>query len=116
MRPINLSAAAAALLLAGAANGDELNIEACAFAKAPTLADGATATTEEMQASSGEVRAYHDAMQRALACLEQAEARLGADITDAQRAQVSTAYNQGYDQLEGVANAFNEQVRIFKSR
>jgi hypothetical protein len=116
MGTIKLAAAMAALLLSVGAAAGELELDACAFATAPELVDGSIASEQEMQATSRAVRAYHDAMQSALACLEQAEQSLGEDITDTQRAQVNTLYNQGFDQLQNVATDFNEQVRLFKAR
>ncbi|MEM1230849.1 MAG: hypothetical protein AAGI15_09950 [Pseudomonadota bacterium] len=99
-----------------AADTDAMDLSNCAFAKAPEIPDGATATPEAMSASATAVRSYMGAMQDSLDCLESAEKGLGKDITDEQKLMVTAAYNSGVDQLNTVAENYNRQVRAFKNR
>ena len=94
----------------------EMDLSACEFAEKPTIADGTTASQEEMTESASQVRNYIGAMQDALSCLEEAEKDLGDEITDEQKVSITTAYNSGVDQLNEAANRYNEQVRAFKNR
>lgn len=114
-----LTAFAAALTfgtLASVAQAAEMDLSACAFADEPTIADGTSASQEAMTESASAVRGYMGAMQDALACLEQAEKDLGAEITPEQRQTFTSTYNSGVDKLEAVAARYNEQVRAFKNR
>lgn len=107
---------AASLLLAMTAQAAELDLAACAFTAEPEIADGTTATQEQMTASASAVRSYMGAMQDSLACLEEAETNLGADIAPEQKQTITSTYNAGVDKLKGIAEHYNAQVRAFKNR
>ncbi|MFO7276249.1 MAG: hypothetical protein DIU56_004360 [Pseudomonadota bacterium] len=111
--------AVAALLAAGPVHA------ACTYPKAPDrIPDGSTATREEMLAAQKAVKAYNEEMNTYLECLkseyEDMLAREGANLTeerkqDLERMQVQR-HNAAIDELQSVADRFNEQVRVFKAR
>jgi hypothetical protein len=109
----------AAILAAGPALAD------CPYPPAPDkLPDGATATLEQMVAGQKAVNAYQKAINDYTACidkeLEEAIAKAGdklkpAQKTDMQRVEAQK-HNAAVDQLQAVADRFNEQVKVFKAR
>ncbi len=120
-RPIShkgllIGACVSLLAVAGTGVAAEMDLSSCAFAKAPEIPDGATASPEAMSAIATAVRSYMGAMQDSLDCLESAEQGLGKEITDEQKLMVTAAYNSGVDQLNAVAENYNRQVRAFKNR
>lgn len=108
--------AAGAVSWAGLGHGAELEIEQCSFPQAPAVPDGATATEAEMGQAGAEVREFVAAIQSSLECLGEAEKSLGDEITEEQQAELVTVYNSGVDQMNAVANEYNEQVKVFKGR
>lgn len=104
------------LALAASAQAAEFDLDSCTFVSAPQIADGTTATQEQMTASATAVRTYMGAMQDALACLDDAESSAGDAITAEQKAAVTSAYNSGVDKLKSIAEQYNAQVRAFKNR
>lgn len=113
---VRIALLATILTLAATAEAAELDLAACAFTAEPEIADGTSATQEQMTASATAVRSYMGAMQDSLACLEQVEKDMGDAITVEQKAAVTDAYNSGFDKLNGVAEQYNAQVRAFKNR
>ena len=111
--------AATAALAAGAAYAD------CPYPAAPTkFPDGATATKEEMLAGSKSVTEYNKAVTEYVACIDKevddAIAQAGDKIkpeqkTDMQRVETQK-HNAAIDQLQSVADRFNEQVKVFKAK
>jgi len=109
----------AAALTAGPAFAD------CPYPAAPDkLPDGATATLEQMLAGQKAVQAYEKAINEYNACidkaLDDAIAKGGDQLkpqqkTDMQRVEAQK-HNAAVDQLQSVADRFNEQVKIFKAR
>ena len=114
-----LAMAFAAALTAGPAFAD------CPYPAAPDkLPDGATATLEQMLAGQKAVQAYEKAINEYNACidkaLDDAIAKGGDQLkpqqkTDMQRVEAQK-HNAAVDQLQSVADRFNEQVKIFKAR
>ena len=97
----------------------------CPYPQAPTkIPDGATATLEDMVAGQKAVNAYQKAINDYTACidkeLDDALAKGGDKLkpeqkTDMQRVEAQK-HNAAVDQLQSVADRFNEQVKIFKAR
>lgn len=110
------AAAAGTMTLAGFGHGAELEIEQCSFPEPPVVPDGATATEAEMGQAGAEVREFVAGIQSSLECLSEAEKSLGEEITQEQQAQLVTVYNSGVDQMNAVANNYNEQVKAYKAR
>jgi hypothetical protein len=97
----------------------------CPYPPAPDkLPDGATATLEQMVAGQKAVQAYQKAINDYNACidkgLDDAIAKGGDQLKPEQKAEMqkleAQKHNAAVDQLQGVADRFNEQVKIFKAR
>jgi hypothetical protein len=97
----------------------------CPYPQAPTkLPDGATATLEEMVAGQKAVGEYQKAINDYTACIDK---QLDDDIAkggdklkpdDKKKMQQMEAqkHNAAVDQLQAVADRFNEQVKVYKAR
>jgi hypothetical protein len=110
---------AAAWLCAGAAYAD------CAYPTPPgKMPDGATATLDEMLAGQKAVSDYNKAIQEYVACIDKqvdaAIAKAGDKLKPEQKADMQRVeaqkHNAAIDQLQSVADRFNEQVKVYKSR
>jgi hypothetical protein len=111
-----LIVAGAVLALAGMVQAAELDISHCKFPDPPEVPDGADATEAEMGAAGAQVREFVAGIQSSLACLTEAESALGDEVTEEQQAQLVAIYNNGVDQMNAVAQNYNEQVQAYKSR
>jgi hypothetical protein len=114
-----LAIACTAALSAGNAYAD------CSYPAAPTsLPDGRTATLEEMVAGQKAVKDYDAAMKSYVDCidkeLEDNLAKAGDSLKPAQKTEMqkmeAQKHNAAIDQLQSVADRFNEQVKVFKQR
>ena len=114
-----LALAATTALAAGAAYAD------CPYPAAPDkLPDGATATLQEMIAGQKAVGEYNKAVNDYVACIdkevEDAIAKGGDKIKPEQKADMQRVetqkHNAAIDQLQSVADRFNEQVKVFKAK
>jgi len=114
-----LAFAAAAALSAGAACAD------CPYPPAPEKPpDGASATLQEMIAGQKAVGEYNKAVNDYVTCidkeLEDALAKAGDKIKPEQKADMQRVetqkHNAAIDQLQSVADRFNEQVKVFKAK
>jgi hypothetical protein len=114
-----LLALAVLALAAGAAYAD------CPYPAPPDkLPDGATATLQDMLAGQKTVADYNKAIQDYTACidkdLDDAVAKGGDKLKPEQRADMQRIANQKHnaaiDQLQSVADRFNEQVKVFKAK
>lgn len=111
--------AAAAVLSAGAAYAD------CPYPAAPDkLPDGASATMPEMLAAQKTVAEYNKAITDYNACIDkelsEAIAKGGDKLKPEQKADMQRIANQKHnaaiDQLQSVADRFNEQVKVYKAK
>ena len=108
-----------AALAAGAVHAE------CPYPAAPDkLPDGTTATLEEMLAGQKAVKAYQKAIDDYVACidkeLEGAIAKSADKLKPEQKADMqhveAQKHNAAIDQEQSVADRFNEQVKVFKTR
>jgi hypothetical protein len=108
-----------AALGAGAAHAD------CPYPAAPDkLPDGASATLDEMLAGQKAVKAYDTAIKSYVDCidkeLDDKITKGGDQLKPQQKADMqkveSQKHNAAIDQLQSVADRFNEQVKVFKAR
>jgi hypothetical protein len=108
-----------AMLSAGAALAD------CPYPSPPDkLPDGATATLQDMLAGQKAVGEYNKAMNDYVACidkaLEDSIASAGDKLKPEQKADMQRVetqkHNAAIDQLQSVADRFNEQVKVFKAK
>ena len=97
----------------------------CPYPQAPTkIPDGATATLEEMVAGQKAVGAYQKAINDYTACidkeLDDTIARAGDKLKPEQKADMQRVeaqkHNAAVDQLQAIADRFNEQVKVYKAR
>ena len=109
----------AAALTAGPVYAD------CPYPQAPAkLPDGATATLEEMLAGQKAVQEYSKAINDYNACIDKALddqiAQAGDKLKPEQKADMQRVeaqkHNAAVDQLQSIADRFNEQVKIFKAK
>jgi hypothetical protein len=114
-----LALAATTALSAGAAYAD------CPYPAAPDkLPDGANATLQDMLAGQKAVAEYNKAVNEYVACidkeLDDTIARGGDKIKPEQKADMQRVetqkHNAAIDQLQSVADRFNEQVKVFKAK
>ena len=96
---------------------------ACDYPQRADVANGQTASKDEMVASQKAVKTYMSDMENYLACIESEEqdavAALGEidEDTKKQRSEVfNKKYNAAVDEMQLVAAEFNEQVRAYKNR
>lgn len=111
-----LMVAAIAALAAGLVQAAELEVSQCRFPDAPQIPAGVSATEADMAQAGSDVREFVSAIQSSLECLSTAEESMGEEITEDQQAQLVAIYNNGVDQMNAVAENYNEQVRAFKER
>jgi hypothetical protein len=114
-----LAMASIAAFTAGSAHAD------CAYPPAPTkLPDGASATLEEMVAGQKAVKEYDKAIKEYVDCidkeLDDKITKAGDQLKPQQKADMQKVeaqkHNAAIDQLQSVADRFNEQVKVFKAR
>jgi hypothetical protein len=111
--------AATAVLTAGPVYAD------CSYPTPPEkLPDGNSATLEQMVAAQKAVKEYDKAINAYVACIklehDDAVAKAGDKLTPEQKADMQRVevqkHNAAIDQLQSVADRFNEQVRVFKAK
>ena len=97
----------------------------CPYPQAPTkIPDGASATLEDMVAGQKAVAAYQKAINDYTACidkeLDDALAKGGDKLKPEQKADMQRVeaqkHNAAVDQLQAIADRFNEQVKVYKAR
>ena len=97
----------------------------CPYPAAPDkLPDGYSATLEDMVAGQKAVRAYDKAINDYVACidheLDEAIKKGGEQLKPQQKTDMqhveAQKHNAAIDQLQSVADRFNEQVKVFKAR
>jgi hypothetical protein len=110
---------AMALIATGPAFAD------CPYPPAPAkLPDGATATMQDMLEGQKTVKEYEKSINEYTACIdkevEDQIAKAGDQLkpdrkTEMQRVEAQK-HNAAVDQLQSVADRFNEQVKVFKAK
>ena len=97
----------------------------CPYPQAPTrIPDGATATLEEMVAGQKAVGEYQKAINEYTACIDKeldaAIAKGGDKLKPEQKQDMQRVeaqkHNAAVDQLQAIADRFNEQVKVYKAR
>jgi hypothetical protein len=120
-----LAIAATAALSVGTAYAD------CSYPPPPDhLPDGNTATLQEMVAAQKAVKEYDKAINAYVACIqlerndavakvatpgEKPTAEQKKAMDDMERVEVQK-HNAAIDQLQGIADRFNEQVKVYKAK
>ncbi|MBV8783975.1 MAG: hypothetical protein JOZ67_07305 [Gammaproteobacteria bacterium] len=97
----------------------------CVYPAAPSgLPDGRTATLEQMVAGQKTVQEYDKAIKEYVDCidheLEASIAKAGDSLKPQQKNDMqkmeAQKHNAAIDQLQSVADRFNEQVKAYKAR
>ena len=97
----------------------------CPYPAAPTkIPDGATATLQEMVDGQKAVGEYQKAINTYTACIDkelddsiaQAGDKLKPDDKKKMQQMEAQKHNAAVDQLQAVADRFNEQVKVYKAR
>jgi len=97
----------------------------CPYPAAPDkLPDGSSATLEEMVAGQKAVRTYDKAINDYVSCidheLDEAIKKGGDQLKPQQKLDMqhveAQKHNAAIDQLQNIADRFNEQVKVFKAR
>ncbi len=96
---------------------------ACEYPERIDIPNGSSATKDEMVAGQKDVKKFMADMEDYIACLDEEEEQHSADVeepdssVDAQRDQMLVKkHNAAVDDMEKVAAAFNEEVRVYKGR
>lgn len=117
IRLINASCLFAIVILSGPA------VLACDYPERVPIPNGSTATKEEMVAGSQGVKKFMADMEEYLACIDDEDKQTRAAIDEpdaivtAQRDEMLVKkHNAAVDDMEKVAAAFNEEVRVYKAR
>ncbi|MCI0516517.1 MAG: hypothetical protein L0Y45_01655 [Woeseiaceae bacterium] len=117
MTKITIAISALAFLFASHAS------VACEYPAKVSIANGATATKEEMIASQAAVKKYVADMEAYLACIvdeEKAAVALMGDLepeAEQQRTEMlDKKYNAAVEEMERMAAAFNAEVQTYKAR
>jgi len=114
-----LALAATAAFASGAAYAD------CPYPTPPQkVPDGATATMQEMLDGQKAVTEYNKAVNDYVACIDkevnEAVAKAGDQLKPEQKADMQRVrdqkHNAAIDQLQSVADRFNEQVKVFRAK
>jgi hypothetical protein len=110
---LRIAAAPILSLLAVSAQAD------CPYPKAPAqIPSGSTATEQEMIAAMHAFKAYNEEVTAFQACLDnESKEKSAAGVQTMQfKAMQAKKAAAAAEELEQKANAFNEQVRIFKAK
>jgi len=112
-----------ALIVAGGLAAAQAHA-ACNYPVAPgKFPDGNSATKDEMLAAKSQVVTYNKDMETYLSCLQgEFDAKTASDTTSTpeQKAAAQKMHEQKYNaavqELQGVADRFNEQLRAWKAK
>jgi hypothetical protein len=109
MKAFAIGAAAVASLLSPSA------FAACEQPSMVAVADGATATMEELLTVQRSVKSYMAEMEVYLACLNEELETAGEDAPAEFKSLMVNRHNSAVTEMETVAAAFNEQVQAHRA-
>ena len=102
-------------LLTAIASASGLAAEACEAPSPVTLPDGSSSTREQMLAAQAQVKAYQAAMTEFLACIDSELESEGEQAPEEFKSLMVSRHNAAVAEMEGVAAAFNDQLRAFRA-
>jgi len=102
-------------LLTAIASAYGLVAQACEAPSPVAIPDGSTATREQMLAAQAQVRAYQAAMTEFLACIDSDLDSEGEQVPEEFKSLMVSRHNAAVAEMEGVAAAFNDQLRAFRT-
>jgi hypothetical protein len=91
---------------------------AAAACESPTLVsvpEGKTSSLEQMLAAQAQVKAYQAKMNEFLACVDAEGDAQGEKAPADFKALVANRHNAAVAEMEGVAAAFNDQIKAYKA-
>lgn len=103
------------LVLTTIVSGYGFAAAACEPPSPVTMPDGATSTREQMLAAQAQVRAYQDAMNKFVACIDSEAEAQGEQAPAEFKSLMVERHNAAVTEMEAVAAAFNEQLRAFRA-
>lgn len=88
----------------------------CKLPPKPVVPNGRTANKEEMLNAQKALKAYLAQGDEYIACLKGLEAGWGETISEEQKAVVVIFNNRSVDEMQSVADLFNQAVRAYKGK
>ena len=88
---------------------------ACDSPPAVVMPDGKTSTRDQMLAAQAEVKAYQAAMTAFLACIDSELDAEGEQAPEEFKSLMVARHNAAVSEMEGVAAAFNDQLKAFRA-
>jgi hypothetical protein len=88
---------------------------ACESPAAVAIPDGKTSTYEQMLAAQAQIKAYQAAMNTFLACIVAELDAQGPQAPEDFKSLMGARHDAAVTEMEGVANAYNEQLRAYKA-
>lgn len=82
----------------------------------PTVPNGMKATKDDMLNAQQAIKTYVEKGNAYLSCLDDLQASWGDGVTDEQKAIIAIFHNKAVDDMQNVADLFNQAVRAFKGR
>jgi hypothetical protein len=79
------------------------------------MPDGSTSSRDQMLAAQAQVKAYQAAMTEFLACIDSELDAQGEQAPDEFKSLMVSRHNAAVAEMEGVAAAFNDQLRAFRA-
>ena len=93
----------------------ELN-SACAYPDKPSIPDGRNSTQDEMLQAQARMKAFIADGNDYIACLDKQEKTWGDDATKNDHQLVVVLHNKAVDDMQSVADLFNQAVRAYKGK
>jgi hypothetical protein len=88
---------------------------ACENPAVVPIPDGKASTLEQMLAAQKDVKAYQAKMNDYLACVDAEAAAQGEQAPGEYKALMVNRHNAAVAEMEGVAAAFNDQIKAYKA-
>ena len=88
---------------------------ACENPPPVAIPDGKTSTMQQMLAAQAEVKAYQAAMNEFLACIDSELEAQGELAPDEFKSLMVERHNVAVAEMEGVAAAFNDQIKAYRA-
>jgi len=88
---------------------------ACENPAVVSIPDGKATSMEQLLVAQGEVKAYMAAMEEFLACINTELEAQGENAPAEFKSLMITRHDAAVAEMEGIAAAFNEQVRAYRA-
>ncbi|HVY65777.1 MAG TPA: hypothetical protein VHH11_13220 [Gammaproteobacteria bacterium] len=88
---------------------------ACESPSLVAIPEGKTSTLEQMLAAQKDVKAYQAKMNEYLACIDAEADTQGEKAPAEYKALMVNRHNAAVAEMEGVAAAFNDQIKAYKA-